>query len=83
MHRDLHPGNIINDGNNWVLLDLGFSKIILQNEVVNQGTRLGALIIKAPEIIHPTCKYGLKVDIWSLGVILFYCLTGLYLFTNN
>lgn len=83
MHRDLHPGNIIYDGNNWVLLDLGFSKIILQNETVNRGTRLGALIIKAPEIIDPKSKYGLKVDIWSLGVILFYCLTGLYLFTND
>ena len=83
VHRDLKPDNIMviskNGENNIVIkiMDFGFSKIVSKEEKLMEG--LGTLYYAAPELIQ-NLPYNLEVDIWSLGVIIYYIFTGCYPF---
>ncbi|GAB1605189.1 serine/threonine-protein kinase ULK3-like isoform X1 [Argonauta hians] len=75
-HMDLKPQNILlTSSMNPVLkiADFGFAKHILE------GTELhsmrGSLLYMAPEILCKR-KYDSRVDLWSIGVILYECLFG-------
>ena len=54
------------------IVDLGFSKVlpIAEGEEVAFGTVLGTIITMAPEVMRKK-KYGLKADIWSIGIIIY------------
>lgn len=68
MHRDLKPANVFLDANAFVKIgDFGISKVL--GETINLHTFAGSLHYMAPEI-HSNQKYGNKVDIWSLGCLL-------------
>lgn len=80
LHNDLHPGNIMRrdcDGR-YILIDFGLSVL---GEEINTGnvtiTRRNAGI---PQYVAPEKmeigQIGKSSDIYSLGVILFECLTG-------
>ncbi|XP_022183816.1 ovarian-specific serine/threonine-protein kinase Lok [Nilaparvata lugens] len=79
-HRDLKPENILLSTENGILKvkisDFGLSKLI------HAGTALkshcGTLQYTAPEVIMSRGResYTPKVDIWSLGCILYLCLSG-------
>lgn len=71
-HRDIKPENIVLDeNNNPVLIDFGFSK-----ESGNSlKTYCGTPNYMAPEVIMNTSYNGFKADIWSLGVTLHILLT--------
>ena len=73
IHRDLKPENIlidkIGDKIELRLMDFGLSKIIGNNEKVNEG--YGTMAFASPEIISRK-PYDDRVDIWSLGVIMYY-----------
>lgn len=56
---------------NVKLIDFGLSRKIRQ---LNNYTMVGTPIYLAPEVI--TGQYDYKCDIWSLGVCIFYALTG-------
>ena len=77
VHRDLKPDNIMitqqNDFGVIKIMDFGLSKIISPNERMVDG--YGTLSYVAPEVLLRT-PYNKEVDIWSMGVILFYMLTG-------
>ena len=83
VHRDIKPENIMIDkkGNNMniKITDFGLSKIMSKNEKANES--FGTLFYAAPEILL-RIPYGNKVDIWSLGVLLFYVLTGRFPFQD-
>jgi len=55
------------------LMDFGLSKAIGVNEKLMDG--FGSLFYVAPEIILHK-PYGKEVDIWSLGILIYYLLTG-------
>ncbi|RZF34389.1 hypothetical protein LSTR_LSTR008928 [Laodelphax striatellus] len=84
-HRDLKPENILLSSENGILKvkisDFGLSKLI------HAGTALkshcGTLLYTAPEIIMSKATYTPKVDVWSLGCILYLCLCGKTPFTGN
>jgi len=77
VHRDLKPDNIMitqqNDFGVIKIMDFGLSKIVSPNENMVEG--YGTLSYVAPEVLLRT-PYNKEVDIWSMGVILFYMLSG-------
>ena len=77
VHRDLKPGNIMitqqNDFGVIKIMDFGLSKIVSPSEKMVEG--YGTLSYVAPEVILRT-PYNKEVDIWSMGVILYYMLNG-------
>eukprot|EP00347_Sterkiella_histriomuscorum_P009944 403339273 len=84
MHRDLKLANILmsdsTDQAQLKLADFGFSTIVGPSQQANEG--MGSLIYTAPEIISGK-PYGLEIDLWSFGVILYYLLTGEYPFVQD
>ena len=77
VHRDLKPDNIMitqqNDFGIIKIMDFGLSKIVSPQEKMVDG--YGSLSYVAPEVLLRT-PYNKEVDIWSVGVILFYILCG-------
>ena len=74
IHRDLKPHNIlISDSGTIKIADFGFVKEYDTN--IMMDTLCGSPIYMAPEILQHK-KYDAKVDLWSLGVILYEMLTN-------
>ncbi|CAH1964952.1 unnamed protein product [Acanthoscelides obtectus] len=78
-HRDLKPENVLLATEETETLvkvsDFGLSKITEEEDIMN--TVCGTYYYMAPEVIgvrNP--QYNKQVDVWSLGVILYYLLSG-------
>ncbi|XP_043924325.1 serine/threonine-protein kinase Chk2 [Protopterus annectens] len=86
-HRDLKTENVLLSSNSEECLikitDFGQSKIL--GETTLMKTLCGTPTYLAPEIIETagTAGYSNAVDLWSLGVILFVCLSGYPPFTEQ
>ena len=84
VHRDLKPDNIMitqpNDLGVLKIMDFGLSKILSSQEKMVDG--FGTLSYVAPEVLLRS-PYNKEVDIWSLGVILYYILCGHLPFRGN
>ena len=80
IHRDLKPANILCFGgeNDRIILkiaDFGISKFQNHEQSTHHTTRQGTKKFQAPEVIQGE-KYSVAVDVWSLGMVLFYLTTG-------
>ena len=80
VHRDIKPENILltsKDINNLDLkiTDFGFAKCFDPDDFEGFDEILGSPVYMAPEIVKKL-KYDEKVDIWSLGVMLYIILIG-------
>lgn len=65
-HRDIKPENImLNKEGHATLIDFGLSK---QKDVKGMKSIVGSPYYVAPEVLQG--EYGMKCDVWSLGVIL-------------
>lgn len=74
MHRDLKPENILLDHKlRPKLCDFGWSVPTIKKE--NRNTFCGTYEYMAPEI-YETENYNEKVDIWSLGIMIYELLHG-------
>eukprot|EP00366_Plasmodium_knowlesi_P002876 XP_002260373.1 protein kinase, putative [Plasmodium knowlesi strain H] len=87
MHRDIKPENILlrtkDNIKSVVLSDFGLAKITPSNQaVVKSRSVCGSDFYLAPEIIKNK-EYGIKIDIWSLGVLIFFIITGKVPFTGK
>ena len=82
MHRDLKPENIMLreptiSQENLVLIDFGFS--VFMSETSFEFKRCGTPGYIAPEILflkNGETMYGPKCDIFSVGIIWYFCLFG-------
>jgi serine/threonine protein kinase len=88
VHRDLKPDNVFlvagQDGGLSVrVLDFGIAKILpgdrpvgLPMSLTQTGAILGTPFYMAPEQIFGEKNVDARADVWSLGVILYECLSG-------
>ncbi len=77
IHRDIKPANILMSNDDWPLLaDFGLAKVEQPNTpgLTMPGQVLGTMAYAAPEQIEEG-KIDAKVDIYSLGVVLYELLT--------
>ncbi|CAF0965840.1 unnamed protein product [Rotaria magnacalcarata] len=87
-HRDLKPENVLltsPDTNETLvkITDFGLSRFI--NETTLMKTFCGTPNYLAPEVLSTRGEgsYSNKVDVWSLGVILYICLVGYPPFSDS
>ncbi|XP_036675125.3 ovarian-specific serine/threonine-protein kinase Lok isoform X1 [Drosophila suzukii] len=86
-HRDLKPDNVLLETNDEETLlkvsDFGLSKFVQKDSVMR--TLCGTPLYVAPEVLITGGReaYTRKVDIWSLGVVLFTCLSGTLPFSDE
>jgi serine/threonine protein kinase len=76
VHRDLKLENILLDKNeNVKLCDFGFTREY-EGKASYLQTFCGTICYSAPEMLRGEKYAGEKVDVWSLGIILYALLTG-------
>jgi len=81
VHRDIKPENCVYDDNtktNLKLIDFGLSAVIHDDKGFKEI--LGSPLYMAPEIISNKL-YNEKIDIWSLGIMMYIFLAGRYPYT--
>lgn len=87
VHRDVKPANLFlavgpGDEVRVKILDFGVAKVKMEvfNEstgsLTHSGSLLGTPLYMSPEQLRRASAIDESADVWSLGVVLFECLTG-------
>jgi serine/threonine-protein kinase len=80
IHRDLKPDNVMIDGEGDVfVLDFGLARAIEDFSLTHSGVIVGSPYYMSPEQLEGTAVDE-RTDVFSLGLILYYSLTGADLF---
>jgi tRNA A-37 threonylcarbamoyl transferase component Bud32 len=84
IHRDVKPANVLIEGRTAFLTDFGLTKRVEGShaQLTQAGDVVGTVHYVAPEQIegHPVSA---RTDVYSLGCLLFHCLTGQVPFTRE
>ena len=80
IHRDLKPENVMIDTEGDVfVMDFGLARAIEDTSMTQPGMVVGTPFYMSPEQLHGE-KLDERSDVYSIGLILYYCLTGEDLF---
>jgi len=80
IHRDLKPENVMIDTEGDVfVMDFGLARAVEDSALTQPGTIVGTPFYMSPEQLNGE-KLDERSDIYSIGLILYYCLTGEDLF---
>jgi serine/threonine protein kinase len=81
-HRDVKPENILLDGEGTAKLsDFGLSQEIAPDRLLS--TRCGSFAYCAPEVLRGEEYDGRRVDVWSLGILLYAMCSGRLPWTSH
>jgi hypothetical protein len=85
VHRDLKPGNVLfGEGGEPKVADFGLAKLAAGGDLTLAGDVMGTPAYMAPEQADGRAKgAGPPADVWSLGVILYECLSGFRPFAGD
>lgn len=86
VHRDLKPSNVyLVDGRieQAMLLDFGIARQSAATRVTRTGAMVGTVGYMAPEQARGTDEVDARADVFSLGVMIFECLTNQLPFAAN
>ena len=82
VHRDIKGENIFFIKENFLKLgDFGFSTFTDKNQMLT--TFCGSPPYAAPELYRDESYSGFSVDLWAMGVLLFFIVTGLMPFRGE
>lgn len=82
LHRDIKPENVfMMEGENLKLGDFGCFKL-LAHTLSRAQTIKGTLPYMSPQVLSDQ-PYGIKADVWSLGVLIFQLCTGVLPFGSD
>lgn len=84
IHRDLKPKNILvtTEGLQPKIVDMGLAKLTTASHATSQ---VGSLEVMAPEVLNGPVgtAYDKRIDIWALGVVIYFLWSGVYPFGNQ
>jgi eukaryotic-like serine/threonine-protein kinase len=80
VHRDLKPSNVFvidKDFNQVKIVDFGLARgDFLESPITRTGTFMGTIEYMPPEQVHDAKRADTRADVYSLGAVLFHCMTG-------
>jgi serine/threonine-protein kinase len=80
IHRDVKPSNLfvtqVDERERLKVIDFGISKRFDAGQETTTGTFLGSPSFMSPEQVRSARDVDGRSDIWSLGVVLYFLLTG-------
>ena len=84
IHRDIKPGNIVYDKNSgqYILLDMGLAFDLEDKSLTAYGYIPGTKIYFSPEQLSIDKKrfMDFRSDLFSLGIVMYECVTGVHPF---
>ena len=77
VHRDLKPENLLLTKDHLLkIIDFGLSNYFREGKTELLGTPCGSPCYASPEMVSGKKYNGIKIDIWSTGIILYAMLCG-------
>jgi len=76
-HRDITPGNLLVTAKGEIkITDFGLAKLETDPRLTQNGRVVGSLYYMSPEQVRPVSDIDPRMDIYSIGVVLYEAVTG-------